>query len=113
MKTLDPVTHEDPSYARGWNDAMEFIRKVPGTHPRGDAHRYHIVCTVCGEPGVLRVTIDPEEVGEDDDPWDLDPDLPADLRKPYQPPSHPYVACPAGGCKLPANHQAEQVTRSG
>lgn len=39
-----------------------------------------------------------------DDPWDLDPDLPADLRKPYRLREHPYVACPHGGCLLPANH---------
>lgn len=40
-----------------------------------------------------------------DDPWDMDPDLPDDLRKPYRPATdHPYVACPHGSCVLPANH---------
>ena len=29
-------------------------------HKPGDFHRYHVACKVCGEPGYLRVSWDPE-----------------------------------------------------
>jgi hypothetical protein len=60
---LDPVTHEDPAYARGWNDALARDPCEPGT-----AHRYRIECERCGQLGTLRVSVDPENA-ERKDEW--------------------------------------------
>lgn len=60
MSRLDPVTHEDPAYARGWNDALEFIRKVPGTHKPGDHHEYRIECSICGQRGQVQLSVEPQ-----------------------------------------------------
>jgi hypothetical protein len=40
-------------------------------HQLGEPHEYEITCRVCGQVGVLRLTVDPEtaEVAEESEPW--------------------------------------------
>lgn len=33
-------------------------------HKPGENHQYRLKCEICGQPGVIRVTVDPERVPE-------------------------------------------------
>jgi hypothetical protein len=37
---------------------------APPTHQPGEPHRYRIECEVCGQTGVIRLSVDPESVPE-------------------------------------------------
>jgi hypothetical protein len=34
--------------------------RTGGTHQPGDPHQYEIACKVCGQPGTIRISVDPE-----------------------------------------------------
>lgn len=43
--------------------SAEHVGEPPAPeHAPGDPHAYVITCTVCGQPGTLRFTVDPERV---------------------------------------------------
>jgi hypothetical protein len=60
---------ERDCYDSGWADRGEAMvtaaevldrSKLHSEHRPGDPHVYDIRCTVCGKPGVVRLTIDPQ-----------------------------------------------------
>jgi hypothetical protein len=40
-------------------DESEMFWGADGKHAEGEAHDYALVCKVCGQPGVIRVSVDP------------------------------------------------------
>jgi hypothetical protein len=67
IKALRERSEDDPEkpgpYWDGWHAALDAVsaslRGGAGKHQREEPHHYDIVCRTCGQPGVLKVSVDP------------------------------------------------------